>query len=59
MEVFKLLFVDATCVTTSDSGWGRDGGLHVEQLCLLHRSQNWEELIWGQADLPLSVLVLQ
>lgn len=39
MEGFELLFVDATCVTTGEAGWGRDGGLHVEQLCLLQESK--------------------
>lgn len=39
MRGFELLFVDATCVTTTDAGWGWDGSLHVEQLCLLQESK--------------------
>jgi len=58
VEVFELLFLDANCMTTGDAGWGGDGGLHVEQLCLLQESK-----LGGTymviCRYPLSVLALQ
>lgn len=45
MKVFELLFLDATCVTTSDAGWARMG-VFMWSSCACCRSQNWEELIW-------------
>lgn len=58
MEGFELLFVDATCVTTGEAGWGRDGGLHVKQLCLLQESKlGGTYMVSGRHS--LCVLVLQ